>query len=104
MGNGGFHQFFINPTGILAPEAVVGFRAIGLPSCAGLLEDAMAFFGSPYPREQTERENALAEIVGETRQERDPFYSLDDEFYRLCSVENGGFETAADTYAARSVA
>ena len=28
--NGGFHQFFSNPTGVLAPEAVSGFKAIGL--------------------------------------------------------------------------
>jgi hypothetical protein len=28
--NGGFHQFFYNPTGVLAPEAVTGFRAIGM--------------------------------------------------------------------------
>jgi hypothetical protein len=27
--NGGFFQFFFNSTGILAPEAVNGFRAIG---------------------------------------------------------------------------
>lgn len=27
--NGGFHQFFSNTTGLLAPEALEGFRAIG---------------------------------------------------------------------------
>ena len=27
--NGGFHQFFFNSTGVLAPEAVDGFTAIG---------------------------------------------------------------------------
>src|SRR5215204_4513255 len=28
--NGGFHQFFYNTTGILAPESLNGFEAIGL--------------------------------------------------------------------------
>jgi hypothetical protein len=29
--NGGPHLFFFNPTGVLAPEAAIGYEAIGLP-------------------------------------------------------------------------
>jgi Domain of unknown function (DUF4375) len=48
--NGGFHQFFFNSTGVLAPEALAAFRAIGLVDWASLLEEAMQFFRDPYPR------------------------------------------------------
>ena len=102
--NGGLHQFFTNPTGVLAPEAVAGLRAIGLPGCARVVEEAMAFFGVPYPRGQAERERVLADVGGEEREEWDPFYHLDDDFGELCAEENGGFLVAADTYAARVAA
>lgn len=36
--NGGFHQFFTNPTGVLAPEAAAGFSAVGMNQCAALVE------------------------------------------------------------------
>ncbi len=44
--NGGFHQFFSNTTGLLAPEALAGFRAVGLAELAEILAAAMDFFGS----------------------------------------------------------
>ena len=102
--NGGFHQFFTNPTGVLSPEAAEGFRTIGMPECARVVEAAMAFFGSPYPRGRGERERALADAPGEERQAWDPFFFLDDEFYDLLGSESGGFTGAADTYAARVAA
>src|SRR6516225_8744132 len=46
--NGGFHQFFSNTTGLLAPEAWIGFRNLGISPWADLLRQAMAFFGTPY--------------------------------------------------------
>ena len=39
--NGGSHQFFTNPTGVLAPEALEAFRVIGLAEWADILEDAV---------------------------------------------------------------
>src|SRR4051794_27697626 len=48
--NGGFHQFFGNSTGVLAPEAVEGIRAMGLTVWADILAAAMQLFGTPYPR------------------------------------------------------
>lgn len=88
--NGGFHQFFSNATGILAPEAVVGFRAIGLTECADLLQQAMKHFGRPYPRDREDRLAKLDDV-------RDPFEALDDRFY--IAIRNEGYEKAADEYA-----
>src|SRR5262249_40500524 len=94
--NGGFHQFFSNSTGILAPEAAAGFRAIGLEACASLLEEAMKHFGSPYPREREVRSENLE------RDERDPFGPVDDRF--LDAIADEGYERAADDFASRSSA
>lgn len=88
--NGGFHQFFSNATGVLAPEAVAGFRAIGLSDCADVLQEAMKYFGRPYPREQEDR-------VAKLDAARDPFEALDDRFY--AAIRNNGYEKAADQYA-----
>lgn len=54
--NGGFDQFFLNSTGVLAPEAAEGFRAMGLERAAVLLERAMAKFGERYPRNRAATE------------------------------------------------
>jgi hypothetical protein len=102
--NGGFHQFFTNWTGVLAPEAVEGFRAIGLDDCATVIEEAMKFFGNVYPRDRHQRCEVLASIPGRTREEWDPFYQLDERFYDLIDLENGGFDEAADKYASRGIA
>ena len=92
--NGGFHQFFGNPTGILAPEAVAGFRAIGLEECASLLEEAMKYFGSPYPREREDREEKL--------QDEEAFAKLDDRFFD--AIADDGYDRAADDFASRTSA
>jgi hypothetical protein len=97
--NGGFHQFFRNPTGVLAPEASAGFRAIGLDDCAEILEDAMSFFGANYPREQQKREAILDRIQGDTSEEWDPFNHLNNKFYDGLNFKTGRFEKAADDYA-----
>lgn len=39
--NGGFSQFFENSTGMLAPEALQGFKMIGATSYAKVLEEAI---------------------------------------------------------------
>ena len=98
--NGGFHQFFKNPTGVLAPEAAAGFRAIGMPQCSSLVTEAMRFFGTPYPRADADRQAALSAVPGESRGEWDPFTKMDDQFYELIGTEAGGFAVAADRYSA----
>jgi hypothetical protein len=101
--NGGFHQFFYNSTGVLAPEAVEGFKAIGLPETAAVIAEAMARLPAPYPRDRDIRQNALDALDPEEEDEDDwesPFDDLDTKFYDLYDTENGGM-AAADRYAAQ---
>jgi hypothetical protein len=62
--NGGLLQYFSNSTGILAPEAVLGFQRIGKPHLATALQKAMSLLGEPYPRERNERTERLATLTG----------------------------------------
>jgi len=98
--NGGFHQFFHNSTAMLAPEAVAGLRALGLNDCADLLVEAMRFFGAEYPRDQNARIAALDMQSGNRREEWDPFFKLDQRNFDLLDNEAGGYELAADRFAA----
>jgi hypothetical protein len=96
--NGGFHQFFNNSTGVLAPEAVKGFHAVGMGTAGEIVSKAMLVFGAPYPREQLHRKAFLGSIPGETRKEWDPFVALDTAFYE--AIGNGSLLIqAADVYA-----
>jgi hypothetical protein len=80
VANGGLHQFFWNGTGVLAPEAVAGFGAMGLDDWAGILAEAMQFFGDPYPRDCAERKRILDQVDQESRRTGLPFRSLDERF------------------------
>jgi hypothetical protein len=84
--NGGLHQFFSNPSGVVAPEAVLGFRRLGLDAAADLVTKAIAQFGDPFPRDRDERCGKLSHLEkpGKTRAERDPFYEMDSVYYRVC--------------------
>lgn len=95
--NGGFHQFFTNPTGVLAPEALDGFAAVGRLDLAELLRSAMSFFGPDYPRAQSVRAEALSDRTGTSRKDWDPFFATDDKFYAC--LRQHSFEESADTYA-----
>jgi hypothetical protein len=97
--NGGFHQFFSNSTGVLAPEALDAFRSIGLTEWAEILAEAMQVFGTPYPREREDRQERLSEFKGRKREEWDPFHSLDDRFYEWLHAGEKRWEKAADKYA-----
>lgn len=101
--NGGFHQFFMNPTGVLAPEATRGFREIGMPSVADIVERAMAVFGSPYPREQEPRREFLLGLADKTPLDRNPFADLDSAFYDAIGESGALLYSAADEYASRRV-
>ena len=95
--NGGFHQFFCNSTGVLAPEALEGFRAIGMLKWAALLEKAMSTFGPGYPRDREVRRSLLPPAAtGQRREQWDPFCDLDDAFY-LDQLPT--WEYSADAYA-----
>ncbi|MBN9693901.1 MAG: DUF4375 domain-containing protein [Verrucomicrobia bacterium] len=74
--NGGLKQYFKNSTGILAPEAVLGFQRIGKPKLAVALQKAMALLGEPYPRERKERGERLATLTGGGQAEETEGFSL----------------------------
>lgn len=58
--NGGFHQLFYNPTGILVPEALSGFKLIGAEEYLGCLGDAVAALEvSEFPRDREVRISVL---------------------------------------------
>jgi hypothetical protein len=98
--NGGLHQFFSNTTGLLAPEALGGFRAIGVAEWAEILAEAVTHFGAQYPRDRDNREAFLPMLQRRPREEWDPFYQLDERFYE----STDDWEDAANAYASRAVA
>jgi hypothetical protein len=59
--NGGFHQFFANDTGSMAPEIIIGLSLMKLDAASRVLEEAMKTFGQSYPRESSRRNAALLE-------------------------------------------
>lgn len=85
--NGGFHQFFSNTTGILAPEAVLGFRVIKINDFADLVKKTMLFFGDTYPRKREKREELLMLFGEENEEVWNPFVEADDEFNKLRVIE-----------------
>ncbi len=105
VGTDGFHGFFNLDTGILAPEAVLGFHIIGLNDIAELVEEAMAFFGNPYPRELEERVKLLDLFDEENEATWDPFIKIDERLYEILKIEgvssfeNDRFGVAVDNYA-----
>jgi hypothetical protein len=88
--NGGFKQLFRNSTGVLAPEAVLGFQTIGMEETAQIVIAAMKLLGERYLRERDERQTALARV------DRGALDALDKQFFLLIEKDNGGFEKAAD--------
>jgi hypothetical protein len=98
--NGGLYQFFSNTTGLLAPEALDGFRAIGAADWAEILAEAMKYFGTPYPREREDRQDVLPVNQRRGREEWDPFYQLDERFYEWAD----NWEDTANAFAERVVA
>lgn len=97
--NGGLAQFFGNPTGVLAPEALEAFKAIGLNEWANVLERAMSVFGPSYPREQANRLEILARI-----DKKKTFDELNSQFFAWLNVDRDAFAKLADEFANRQQA
>jgi hypothetical protein len=93
--NGGLRQFFSNDTGVLAPEAVLACQTLGLPQLAQKCEEAMAWFGHPYPRERALRQAALEKFVVANPEAYSPFDDLDEVVSGLIYDESPGLEQAA---------
>ncbi len=60
-----FRMFYQFSDGILAPEAVEGFWALGMPGCAEALAQANAVLGAEFPRDLRER-NQLLQFPSDT--------------------------------------
>jgi hypothetical protein len=90
--NGGFHQLFSNSTGVLSPEAVQGFRLIGMNKTADLLVTAMDTLGNPFPRDRARRQKNLMDVP------KEKLNRLDRVFFKEIDQENGGFEAAANAF------
>lgn len=98
--NGGLGQFFGNNTGVLAPEAVEGFRALGQPQIADLLVLAMGLLGQPYERDRRRRQKLLNFLPDDVHDRiARPRGDLNKKFFELIRSESGGFAAAANRYA-----
>ena len=97
--NGGLGQFFSNPTGVLAPEAVEAFIRIGMPECAEAISRAMKFFGKEYPRDRSVREYCLEKFFDENGEDAIPLEEYEDIVADKIEEENGGFWESANSYA-----
>jgi hypothetical protein len=97
--NGGFLQFFTNPTGVLAPEALAAFEAIERQDLATLVRRTMAYFGDQYPRSQDSRIAIISLRRGAYRGQPSPFANEDLAFYAC--LEHEPFKASADRYAAQ---
>jgi hypothetical protein len=87
--NGGHCQFYTNSTGIVWPEALAGYRAIGLDELADILQEGADRFGGHLSLDRTERENQLD--AGD-----DDLDDLDNRFFEI--EKTGRIEEAMMKY------
>jgi hypothetical protein len=95
----GFSDLFCTNEGVMTPEAVNGFVALGMPRTAEVVRKAIAVFGSSYPREVDRRE-ALADQIREAQADpdADPWAEHDVAYGELAETEAGGFPLATAAY------
>jgi len=117
--NGGLLQFFWNGTGVMLPEAIAGFKAIGMTKLASVITTAAGKLGSPYPRDRDDRWDALLEASGRDVTELEEIFAkaanlylafeeaveplslslLSTQVWDLAQTEQGNFGEAATRYA-----
>ena len=110
--NGGFTQFFHNDTGVLAPEAVDAFNAIGMPRAAREIEIAMELLGLRFIRDRAVRMGQIESILNQEDEQRhgapkkygsfryvEGWAPAQATFYECLANENRGFNQAADAFA-----
>lgn len=121
----GFYCVFEARWGQVFPEVVEGFKRIGMPKTAEILEQAGAQLGSPYPRGIVLRAKRLAKLISqipvdsikekfgytleqeldeydidllETMLTTEIFDDLETIYFQLIKSENGGFQQAVEAY------
>lgn len=80
--NGGFWQYFYNSTSTSMPEAIEGFKAIGMQNVADIVDKASHKIDRPFPFDKEIREN----IVGDVNNPMD-FDEFDNQFYELADTD-----------------
>jgi hypothetical protein len=81
VSNGGFHQYFDNSTGYLAPEAIEGAELLGAREYANVIRRATSVFPSEDAlRDRDQRQQILEEA---TEEQEALLSGLDDAFYAL---------------------
>ena len=78
--NGGFHQYFANPTGMLTAEAIAGAYLVGAAGYGEAIERAASVFGPSVPPTQDERQGRLARL---TVDETQLLNASDEKWYEL---------------------
>jgi hypothetical protein len=72
LDNGGFEQFFYNSSGDIADEVIAGFVRLGSPEHAGVVRQALAFFG---PNGATANQSARRDMLQRTsKADKDAFF------------------------------
>ena len=117
--NGGFLQLFWNNTGIAVPDAIEGYKVIGMPNLATLVAKTARLLGPDYPLDRDERWDALLVASGCNSEELEAIFqkydnlyqcfahateslnfdSLDRQSWQLAAEESGGYDVAATSYA-----
>ncbi len=57
--NGGMHQYIFNSTGMMAPQLADIMTRWTLPEQAKAMQDALAYFPTPYPRDTQKRRDIM---------------------------------------------
>lgn len=92
VNNGGFAQYFYNPSGNFAGETVNAFIQIGALKTAEICKKALSAFKAELPADSTAREEMLDNLdwdgiggVNDILDECDhSFYAYEDDLHSLC--------------------
>ena len=90
INNGGFDQFFFNPSGDYTYETLEALKSISADKTALILEKAISIFGKKkIPSDQTDRQNLLEKIENEKTADildecDEKFYAYEDDLSALC--------------------
>lgn len=103
MSNGGIAQFFLNPAGVLAPEAARAFNNMEFEAVASALQKSIARFGPSYPRDSTTRDVVLCALAGVSNPSAalstKVFSDEEDSIYRAAGLNLGRAYDRMDAYA-----
>jgi hypothetical protein len=96
VNNGGFHQFFFNPSGALAREALGGARLVGLGEHAAIIEEAFSAFPDGEVPEDFDERVSLHEGLSEADSDR--IDACDERWYELAERSGDGLYKALAVY------